>query len=33
MNRILRVSAEDLDVTVEAGATRLQLARALRKRD
>jgi D-lactate dehydrogenase (cytochrome) len=31
MNRILRVSAEDLDVTLEAGTTRLQLARALRE--
>jgi D-lactate dehydrogenase (cytochrome) len=30
MNRVLNVSAEDLDVTVEAGVTRLQLARALR---
>ena len=30
MNRVLRVSAEDLDVTVEAGVTRLQLAHALR---
>src|SRR6188508_1668106 len=30
MNRILRVSAEDLDATVEAGVTRLQLAKALR---
>jgi D-lactate dehydrogenase (cytochrome) len=30
MNRILRVSAEDLDCTVEAGVTRLQLGRALR---
>jgi D-lactate dehydrogenase (cytochrome) len=30
MNRILRVSPEDLDVSVEAGVTRLQLARALR---
>lgn len=30
MNRILRVSQEDMDVTVEAGVTRLQLARALR---
>ncbi len=30
MNRVLRVSAEDLDVTVEAGVTRLQLNRALR---
>ena len=30
MNRVLRVSAEDLDVTVEAGVTRLQLAKALR---
>ena len=30
MNRVLRLSAEDLDATVEAGVTRLQLARALR---
>ena len=30
MNRILRVSAEDLDGTVEAGVTRLQLGKALR---
>ncbi len=30
MNRILRVSADDLDATVEAGVTRLQLVRALR---
>ena len=30
MNRILRVSAEDLDATVEAGVTRLQLHKALR---
>jgi D-lactate dehydrogenase (cytochrome) len=30
MNRILRVSAEDLDATVEAGVTRLQLAKAIR---
>jgi len=30
MNRILRISAEDMDATVEAGATRLQLSRALR---
>jgi len=30
MNKVLRVSAEDLDATVEAGVTRLQLARALR---
>ncbi|HEX5071027.1 MAG TPA: FAD-linked oxidase C-terminal domain-containing protein, partial [Vicinamibacterales bacterium] len=29
MNRVLRVSQEDLDVTVEAGVTRLQLAKAL----
>ncbi len=31
MNRILRVSPEDLDATVEAGVTRLQLQTALRK--
>ena len=30
MNRVLRVGAEDLDATVEAGVTRLQLAKALR---
>ena len=30
MNRILRVGTEDLDVSVEAGVTRLQLAKALR---
>jgi D-lactate dehydrogenase (cytochrome) len=30
MNRLLQISAEDLDVTVEAGVTRLQLSRALR---
>jgi D-lactate dehydrogenase (cytochrome) len=30
MNRIVRVSAEDLDATVEAGVTRLQLAKPLR---
>ncbi len=30
MNRVLRVSDADLDATVEAGVTRLQLARALR---
>jgi D-lactate dehydrogenase (cytochrome) len=30
MKRILRTSADDLDATVEAGVTRLQLARALR---
>jgi D-lactate dehydrogenase (cytochrome) len=30
MNRVLNVSAEDLDATVEAGVTRLQLARSLR---
>ena len=29
MNRVLRVSVEDLDATVEAGVTRLQLQRAL----
>ena len=32
MNRILRVSAEDLDATVEAGVTRLQLHKALRNK-
>jgi D-lactate dehydrogenase (cytochrome) len=31
MNRILRVSAEDLDCTVQAGVTRLQLNRDLRE--
>jgi D-lactate dehydrogenase (cytochrome) len=31
MNRILRISADDLDATVEAGVTRLQLDRELRK--
>jgi D-lactate dehydrogenase (cytochrome) len=31
MNRVLRVSSGDLDATVEAGVTRLQLARALRE--
>jgi D-lactate dehydrogenase (cytochrome) len=30
LNRVLRVSPEDLDATVEAGVTRLQLDRALR---
>jgi D-lactate dehydrogenase (cytochrome) len=30
MNHVLRVSTEDLDATVEAGVTRLQLAKALR---
>ena len=30
MNRILRVTPEDLDATVEAGVTRLQLGKALR---
>jgi D-lactate dehydrogenase (cytochrome) len=30
MNRIVRVSVEDLDATVEAGVTRLQLHKALR---
>ena len=30
MNRVVRVSADDLDATVEAGVTRLQLAKALR---
>jgi D-lactate dehydrogenase (cytochrome) len=30
MNRVLRIGVEDLDATVEAGATRLQLAKALR---
>ena len=30
MNRVLRISAEDLDTTVEAGVTRLQLGKALR---
>src|SRR5580693_8312473 len=30
MHKVLRVSAEDLDATVEAGVTRLQLNRALR---
>ncbi len=30
MNKILRTSAEDLDATVEAGVTRLQLIKALR---
>jgi D-lactate dehydrogenase (cytochrome) len=29
MNRVLRVNADDLDATVEAGVTRLQLNRAL----
>lgn len=31
MNRIVRVSTDDLDATVEAGVTRLQLDRELRK--
>src|SRR5207302_1499500 len=30
LNRVVRISAEDLDATVEAGVTRLQLTRALR---
>lgn len=30
MNRVLRVGVEDLDATVEAGVTRLQLGKALR---
>src|SRR5262249_3047904 len=30
MNRIVRVSVDDLDATVEAGVTRLQLTKALR---
>jgi D-lactate dehydrogenase (cytochrome) len=30
MNRVLRVSAEDLDATVQAGVTRLQLTKSLR---
>jgi D-lactate dehydrogenase (cytochrome) len=30
MNRVERISADDLDVTVQAGVTRLQLAKALR---
>lgn len=30
MNRVVRIGTEDLDVTVEAGVTRLQLAKALR---
>ena len=30
LNRVLRVSPEDMDATVEAGVTRLQLAKALR---
>ena len=29
MNRILRISVEDMDATVEAGASRMQLAKAL----
>src|SRR5580765_5687436 len=29
MNKVVRVSAEDLDATVEAGVTRLQLNKAL----
>jgi D-lactate dehydrogenase (cytochrome) len=30
LNRVVRISAEDLDATVEAGVTRLQLGKALR---
>jgi D-lactate dehydrogenase (cytochrome) len=30
MNRVLRISADDLDATVEAGVTRLQLKKALK---
>jgi D-lactate dehydrogenase (cytochrome) len=30
MNHVLRISADDMDATVEAGVTRMQLARALR---
>src|SRR5207245_2019383 len=30
LNRIVRISTDDLDATVEAGVTRLQLTRALR---
>jgi D-lactate dehydrogenase (cytochrome) len=30
MNRVMRIGVEDLDATVEAGVTRLQLAKALR---
>src|SRR6185436_4535058 len=30
MNKVLRTSVEDLDATVEAGVTRLQLNKALR---
>ncbi len=30
LNQVLRIGAEDLDATVQAGVTRLQLARALR---
>ena len=30
LNRVLRISVEDLDATVQAGVTRMQLARALR---
>lgn len=30
MNRVLRISADDLDATVEAGVTRLQLTKALK---
>ena len=31
MNRVVRVSVEDLDATVEAGVTRLQLNKALQQ--
>src|SRR5438132_2106883 len=33
MNKVLRVSVDDLDATVEAGVTRLQLNKALRNTD